>query len=29
MIYELKDTSKAEGLFSGFEDSMIRTCMQG
>ena len=29
MIYELKDTSKAERLFEGFEDSMIRTCLQG
>ena len=29
MIVELKDTSKAEALFAGMEDSMIQTCLQG
>ena len=29
MIYELKDTSKAEHLFDGIEDTLIRTCLQG
>ena len=28
MIYELKDTAKAEALFAGMEDSMIRSCLQ-
>ena len=29
MIYELKDTSKAEHLFKGMDDSMIISCLQG
>lgn len=29
MIYELKDPSKAEHLFAGLEDTLIRTCLQG
>ncbi len=29
MIYELKDTTKAEALFDGIEDSMVQTCLQG
>ena len=29
MVYELKDLSKAEHLFDGIEDSLIRTCLQG
>ena len=29
MIYELKDTSKAEHLFEGNEDSMIISCLEG
>ena len=29
MIYELKDTSKAERLFEGNKDSMVRSCLQG
>ena len=29
MVYELCDTSKAEPLFKGMEDSMIISCLQG
>ncbi len=29
MIHVLKDLSKAEALFAGMEDSMIRSCLQG
>ena len=29
MIYELSNTSKAEHLFSGNDDSMVRSCLQG
>ena len=29
MIYELKDPSKAEALFAGMDDSMIRSCLEG
>ena len=29
MIYELKETAKAEPVFAGMEDSMIRSCLQG
>lgn len=29
MIYELIDTGKAEKLFEGMEDSLIRSCLQG
>jgi len=29
MVVELKDISRAAGLFAGREDSMIRTCLQG
>ena len=29
MICALKDPSKAEKIFAGFEDSLIRTCLQG
>ena len=29
MIYELKDPAKAEALFAGLEDTMIRSCLQG
>ena len=29
MIFELKDTAKAEKLFDGMEDSLIRSCLQG
>jgi GNAT superfamily N-acetyltransferase len=28
MVYELVDTTKAERLFEGMEDSMIRSCLQ-
>ena len=29
MLYELKDTSRAEALFAGMEDTMILSCLQG
>lgn len=29
MIYELKDTSKVEALFSGWEETLIYSCLQG
>lgn len=29
MIYELKDPAKAEAVFAGMEDTMIRSCLQG
>ncbi len=29
MIYELSNTSKAEHLFAGIDDSMVRSCLQG
>ena len=29
MVYELENTSKAEHLFAGNDDSMVRSCLQG
>lgn len=29
MVYELSNTSKAEHLFAGNDDSMVRSCLQG
>ena len=29
MVFELKDTKKAEALFDGLEDSLIQTCLNG
>ena len=29
MVYELKDTSKAEKLFEGWEETPIWSCLQG
>ena len=29
MIYELKDPSRAEGLFAGWEEKLITSCLQG
>ena len=28
MVYELKDTSRAESLFEGWQESLIRSCLQ-
>ena len=29
MVFELKDTKKAEALFTGLDDSLIQTCLNG
>ena len=29
MVFELKDTKKAEALFTGMDDSLIQTCLDG
>ena len=29
MVYELKDPARAEALFEGMDDSMIRSCLEG
>ncbi len=28
MLYELEDTSKAEGLFAGWNETLIISCLQ-